>query len=184
MPGNGPLPQRTRRRTNAPTIPTTNLPARGRQGPTPRPPSWATLGKAGRAYWKWAWSTPQAAAWGVGQGFEPAVARRAMLEDDLVALDAGAGVRELLDELGLGEIERDAVKVLVESLLRMATGRTTLVSKMLDLDDRLGLTPKARAALRWEVIDDAPAERAPAPSSPPAGVTELDDRRRRLIGAG
>src|SRR5689334_13677132 len=77
----GPLPNPERRRRNAPTIPTTKLPAGGRPGRAPKPPGWLELDRAGKAWWAWAWKTPQAAAWSVGD--EPMVARRAALEDEL-----------------------------------------------------------------------------------------------------
>ena len=81
----GPLPDAHHSRRNAPTIPTTNLPAGGRAGPAPRIPKGTALGAAGRAWWRWAWSTPQAAAWDAGS-FQ-VVLRRARLEDAVVLLE-------------------------------------------------------------------------------------------------
>ena len=106
MAGRGPLPSPNARRTNAPTIPTTNLPASGRKGRAPALPSWVKLGAAGKAFWAWAWKTPQACAWGVGVGQEPVVARRAALEDILARsedapLPLMKEMRELDDRLGL-----------------------------------------------------------------------------------
>jgi hypothetical protein len=49
----GPLPDPNAIRRNKPTIPTTDLPADGRQGPAPEPPAWAGNAKAvkqARAY--------------------------------------------------------------------------------------------------------------------------------------
>src|SRR4051812_30418000 len=86
----GPVPQPTRRRTNAPTIPTTNLPPAGRSGPVPKLPAWVTLEAAGSAWWAWAWKSPQAAAW--NKGHEPVVARRAALEDDLATVGEVEGL--------------------------------------------------------------------------------------------
>ena len=51
----GPLPTDDKRRRNAPTIPTTKLPAAGRKGRVPKVPPAYTLGDAGAAWWKWAW---------------------------------------------------------------------------------------------------------------------------------
>lgn len=101
MPGPLPHPQRVRR--NAPTIPTTNLPAGGRQGAAPKPPKWMQLDAAARAWWAWAWSTPQAAGW--SEGDLVTLARRARLEDVLCDDPANMAVsreaRELDDRFGL-----------------------------------------------------------------------------------
>ena len=79
----GPLPKPGARRRNAPTIPTTSLKADGRGVPAPDSPY--ALGEAGAAWWEWAWALPQACAWDDGALY--AVARRAQLEDDMVALE-------------------------------------------------------------------------------------------------
>lgn len=98
----GPLPNPDRRRRNAPTIPTTELPAGGYRGTMPSSPY--RLGVRGRAWWKWAWRTPQAAAWGESARY--VVARRALLEDllkdEVLAPEkALREMRELDDRLGL-----------------------------------------------------------------------------------
>jgi hypothetical protein len=77
----GPLPDPNAIRRNAPTIPTTDLPASGRTTPAPDVPSWITLGEAGLAWWEWAWHTPQACGW--SDGNLVTVAHRASLEDVL-----------------------------------------------------------------------------------------------------
>lgn len=146
----GPLPQATRRRTNAATIPTTHLPASGRKGRAPGVPPFVTLGKAGRAWWAWAWRTPQACAWAVGM--ESVAARRASLEDDLAALASVDG----LDFSDLGE-RADEVRATVARVASLATGRLAILREVRELDDRLGLTPKAMAALRWSIVAEAPA---------------------------
>src|SRR5437868_7094406 len=139
----GPLPQPTRRRRNAPTIPTTQLPLAGRPGAAPPVPEWCPLGKAGRSWWRWAWSTPQAAAWGTGVGMEGVVARRAALEDSLAASEDVQG----LDLDGLDAARAQEVRMVVGQLASLVTGRMTLVREMRELDDRLGLTPKGMAQL-------------------------------------
>lgn len=172
----GPLPSENRRRRNAPTVPTTKLPVTGREGPTPRPPSWLKLGRCGRAWWKWAWSTPQACAW--APGHEAMIARRASLEDDLAAI----GTVHSLDALELLEGEDGkAVKELVQRLAALASGRLAICREMRELDDRLGLTPKGMAALRWTVVEDGSVTQAAA--APPDGVADLTQRRRRLTDA-
>lgn len=75
----GPVPAKSRRRRNEPTFPTTRLPVSGYRGPIPTVPKSVKLGDAGKAWWRWAWRTPQAAAWNAGHLFN--VARRAQLED-------------------------------------------------------------------------------------------------------
>lgn len=139
----GPLPDPNRRRRNAPTIPTTELPAGGRKGRKPKPPARLDLGDAALEWWRWAWSTPQAAAWD-GGGFEEFLARRAALEDDLAALDT---VAERIDS------DDDYLLELVRRLGALAGGRLALLREMRELDDRLGLTPKGMAALRWRVVE-------------------------------
>jgi hypothetical protein len=144
----GPLPEPNARRTNAPTIPTTNLPPGGRPGRAPALPPTAKLGKAGRAWWRWAWKTPQAAAW--ASGHEGVVARRASLEDDLASLEAVRGV-DFEDFVGEKAPE---VRQAVQRVAALATGRLQICKEMRELDDRLGLTPKAMAQLRWSIKGD------------------------------
>lgn len=174
----GPLPDPNRRRRNAPTIPTTNLSAAGRTEPAPAVPSWCELGAAGEAWWAWAWATPQALAWGTNVGMESWVARRASLEDDLAALHAVEGID--FAELGADQPDREFRQV-VQRVAAMATGRLSILKEMREMDDRLGLTPKGFAALRWTIV---PAADEAKPSKPDAAnVTKMSDRRKRVAGA-
>lgn len=152
----GPAPQATRRRTNAPTIPTTNLPVGGREGPPPKLPPGVKLGKVGKAFWRWVWNTPQAAAW--SPGHEAAVARRASLEDDLAALDTVTSLD--LAEMLMAAVEDD-LKALIQQLAGLATGRKGILQQIDALDDRLGLNPKAMVNLRWTIKGDAEAGAEP-----------------------
>lgn len=92
-------------RTNVHDVPTLRLPAAGRTGRTPLPPAWLVLGPAGRAWWRFAWRSPQATVW--LDSFAPAVARRALLEDMLVDADVKSRLtvmreaNQLEDRLGL-----------------------------------------------------------------------------------
>lgn len=144
----GPLPKAAgqRRRRNAPTIPTSKLPAGGRVGAAPRSPY--PLAKAGAAWWKWAWHTPQAAAWSAGDLY--VVARRASFEDDLEALRTieGLDLVDVLDDSGR------VVRAAVQRVAALATGKLQITKEMREIDDRLGLTPKSMAALRWEIAPD------------------------------
>lgn len=175
----GPLPAENKRRRNTPTVPTTKLPVGGRTAPTPRPPTWAKLGKVGKAWWRWAWSTPQACAW--APGHEVMVARRASLEDDLAAIGTVNSLElwEILDAQAEGANE---IKALLQRLASLASGRLAICREMRELDDRLGLTPKSMAALRWTIVDDGATTQA-ADAVPPEGVADLTSRRRRLTDA-
>lgn len=156
----GPLPSENARRRNSPTIPTTNLPVSGRKGRPPKPPEAYALGKAGAAWWKWAWTLPQAMAWDAGAFYS--IARRAQLEDDLAILDTFDPF-DLAELLGLEE--NDALRHLgwvIGRLKGMAGGRVTVLREMRELDNKLGLNPAAMAALRWKIVDDkAPTAAAP-----------------------
>lgn len=176
----GPLPNPKRRRRNAPTIPTTQLPVSGRQGPAPAVPSWIKLEKSGRAWWAWAWSTPQAVAWGDSVGQEPIVARRAQLEDDLDALEQIKGLD--LDWLDQEDYESAKALRIVKNVARLAIGRLQVLAAMKDLDNQLGLTPQAMARLRWTIVAD-PVEDADVPVSTPAASDELAEKRRRILDA-
>lgn len=150
----GPLPKPDRRRRNQPTIPTTKLPASGRAGSMPSAPK--TLGPDGKAWWRWAWKTPQAAGWSTGD--RAVIARRARLEDDLAVLeDLDFGPPPIdRDEL---EAWLEGITFAVQTLRRLAGGGLAVAKEMRELDDRLGLTPKGRLALRWEIVkDEEPAE--------------------------
>lgn len=145
----GPLPNSKARRRNAPTIPTTELPAGGRVGRSPNPPKRIELGDAGKEWWSWAWHTPQAAAWD-GGGFDEVIARRAVIEDDLAALAAV----ESLDALqAIAADESGELRQLVGALAGLVTGKLSLMREARELDDRLGLSPKALAALRWQIVE-------------------------------
>ncbi len=157
MAGVLPKPAATRRRRNAPTIPTTNLPAGGFTGRSPRCPY--TLGDAGKGWWKWAWRTPSAAAWGPGDTF--AIARRATLEDDLAALP--------LPPINSAE-DLDLFKAI-------STARTRTQRLAGDLDKRLGLDPKAIPELRWSLVEDEPK-----PDDKP-GLTAVPDAWRTAASA-
>lgn len=168
----GPLPNPNRRRRNAPTIATKNLPAKGRKGRLPKPPY--ELGDAGLAWWKWAWRTPQSTQW--DQGALYAAARRAQFEDDIEALASveSLDVSELLDDDGT------RLKALIMRLKRLAGGYVTVAREMRELDKRLGLDPKALEELRWHIAAEDDDEAAPAPQDTPAAVNPPAPRTRPL----
>lgn len=173
----GPLPDPNRRRRNAPTVPTTSLKAEGRTEPAPDIPDWCPLGDAGRAFWVWAWATPQALAWGTEVGMEAWVARRSSLEDDLAALHAVEGLD--FTELGPDQADRE-FRMVVQRIAAMATGRLQILKEMREMDDRLGLTPKGMAQLRWQIV--ATPEQATTTEAS-GNVTSMTDRRKRVSDA-
>lgn len=184
MAGRGPLPQpaEKRRRTNKPAIPTRSLPSAGFGGPYPRLPKGVQLGEAGMIWWRWAWRTPQAAAWDAGT--HRALARRASLEDDDAALRRVdgldlAGVLDLVHEGEAADAIRD-LTWLVQTLARLAGGRLAIAQKMLDLDRQFGLTTRSFHDLRFEIV----AEDAPKAAPAPAGDIPSGPRRLRAVDQG
>jgi hypothetical protein len=166
----GPLPNPNARRRNAPTIPTTALPAGGRKGRAPKVPAGYELHTEGMAWWRWAWSLPQAVAWDTGAHY--ALARRAQLEDVQAALqlDDTLDLRDLLAGADKEAIRN--VEFALSTLKRAATGGLSVAKEMRELDRRFGLDPKAMAELRWTIVAEEPAER-PAP-----------ERKRHLRAVG
>lgn len=152
----GPLPSPGARRRNAPTIPGTDLPVEGRKGRIPVCPY--DLAAAGAAWWRWAWRTPQSTRWDAGSLY--LVARRAQLEDDVAALGFGEDLVELSDLLaGVADVEAvQRVEWALTVLKRNASGSLAIRKEMRELDNRLGLNPKAMADLRWKVAAVAEAE--------------------------
>lgn len=142
----GPLPKEEKRRRNAPTIPTSVLPAGGRTAAAPGVPVGYEFGSEGSAWWDWAWKTPQAAAWNDGDAY--VVARRASLEDDLATIERVEGLD--LFEAAEADTAKE-LRSLVSRISSLATGRVALMRECRELDDRLGLTPKGMRALRLTI---------------------------------
>jgi len=137
MAGRGPLPDPNRRRTNAPTIPTTVLPAGGFDGPIPDPP--VELGIRGAMWWVWAWRTPQAAAWSSGDVYT--LARRAGIEDIYAVEPSKAWaseMRELDDRFGLTAKGMAALRwTIVEADVPVETVDDPKVSSLKDRRNQL-----------------------------------------------
>jgi hypothetical protein len=145
----------------------------------PAPPDLYEFGPRGSDWWGWAWLTPQACAWDDGALF--VVARRAQLEDDLHALE---NVEIDLDFL-IGEEPGEAARnlqAMIQRIKSLAGGRLAVTREMRELDDRLGLTPKGLAALRWTIVDAAPAK--PASGSPKDDLEEQRRKRNEAAAAG
>lgn len=182
MAGRRPSPDA--RRTNAATIPTTSLPASGRKWKSHLPRCPYELEAAGAEWWAWAWRTPQACAWSSGDTF--VVARRARLEDRIVDLESVADFD--LRDFGLeGEERLDEVNRRLRSMLAllksMAGGRSAIEREMRELDDRLGLTPKGMATLRWTIVEDAPAAAAPGEGDGASSASPFAGRRAELLAS-
>lgn len=173
----GPLPDPNAQRRNTPTIPTTSLPAAGRTDPAPRCP--LDLGVSGSAWWVWAWSTPQAAGWSDGDAYF--VAHRAALEDDVEAMEShDFDVAELL---GAEESEVSRrVNDIFRRMKALAAGKVSLTKTMTDMDDRLGLTPKGMAALRWKIVAEEEGKGTGSTGRPVRLVPPIpgDDPRQML----
>jgi len=166
----GPAPEPNKRRRNAPTIPTTELPAAGRKGRPPKVPGSYNLQKAGREWWKWAWSTPQAMAWDRGAHY--VIARRASLEDDLKTLD-NCDLGELLLSVEEDEIA-ERISEAVGVLQRLAGGRITVIKEMRELDKVLGLNPKSMVELRWKIVEEPGGTEA----KPATAASKKSNKRR------
>jgi hypothetical protein len=132
------------------------------------------LADAGARWWAWAWRTPQATKWDAGALYF--VARRAVLEDHAAALDF-ADELDWSDLFSVGDDEaRQRVEWALSLLKRSATGELALMKEMRELDNRLGLNPKAMADLRWSV------EAADAPAAARRQSAEV--RRLRAVDSG
>lgn len=171
MPGPLPKPDGQRRRRNAPTIPTSALPAAGCELDAPDPPEWVTLGPSGRAWWEWAWHTPQAAGWSAEAHLD-AVAHRASLEDDIAAIESE----------DLAGVSDERLRELVTTLKGLVTGKSTVLSRMKDYDDRLGLTPKSMAQLRWTIVESKGEEKRQGTDGD-GNVVAIDSRWQRQTGS-
>jgi hypothetical protein len=175
----GPAPQKKKRRTNTDAIPTTQLPAKGRKGRPPKVPEAYNLRKAGAAWWRWAWGTPQAAGWDPGALY--VLARRAQLEDDLALQDSPFESTDFADLLGRDEDEvTRELEFVVGRLASMAGGRNPILKEMRELDKVLGLTPKAMVDLRWEIVSDEDAKPETASPLPTTADKKTADRKARL----
>jgi hypothetical protein len=164
----GPLPDPNARRRNK-RKPGTPLPLDGPIDPAPKCPY--DLGKPGKKWWKWAWKLPQATAWDDGAIYF--VARRAQLEDDLAALDFD-DYAELVDLLNGADDEAvRRVEWALSTLKKAAGGKRAIEKEMREMDNKLGLNPKAFADLRWTL--EVPDEEEPKAGKAGSGgsVTRL-----------
>lgn len=177
----GPLPKPNSRRRNKPTIEQAELTPR--EGPAPEIPEAYPLGLAGLAFWAWAWALPQASKWDDGSLYF--VARRAALEDDLQALDEADRLSDALDDMVAELVAEDdpmqfktrllQLTLTMKKLKALAGGRVGVMKEMRELDNRLGLNPKALGDLRW-VISENPTGAASSEAFDPMKATAKELR--------
>lgn len=178
----GPAPNPNSRRRNKPTIVGTELPAEGRTGRVPAVPEPYKLGGAGRAFWKWAWKLPQATQWDEGARYF--AVRRAQLEDDLAAMELvdHVDLEEMLgtdvDDIGERKKAIARLEFTLGALKRSAAGEVAVMKEMRELDNRLGLNPKALIDLRWTIGEKKPTVKKAAATR--GKVARMDDYRDRL----
>lgn len=147
----GPAPNPDARRRNA-RVGTTKLPAAGRSGPAPDWPVGYHPSPMATAVWSDLWATPQAAAW-ESLGWTRIVARY------VVAVVAS--------ERDLDDIDDPKVYA------AMLGAQSKLLPELRQLEDRLGLNPKAMRALMWEISKDELAEVRAAATPAPAPRRKL-----------
>lgn len=117
------------------------------------------MGESGAAWWAWAWALPQATAWDAGSLY--VVARRATLEDDLEVLE---NVGDLADVVGVDDDEGlRQLEWMFGRLKGIVSGRNGVMKEMRELDNRLGLNPKAMVDLRWSIASDGEVVEMPKP---------------------
>jgi hypothetical protein len=124
---------------------------------------------------------PQAAAWDDGAIYF--VARRAQLEDDLAAIEEPDDLIERIHDSVIRILEsKDPLDVperltylglLVAKLKSLGGGKLAITKEMREMDNKLGLNPKALADLRWTL--EVPDEDEPKSRKASAGgsVTRL-----------
>lgn len=127
MPGPLPKSEDERRRRNAPTIPTTNLPVSGYRGPIPEPT--VPLGELAEKLYSKAWRTPEAASW--HESDADLVAEWAALKA-LVATKLRDG--EEPSGSILGQIQSREDRLLMSTLAR-AKARARIVDDPPELDE-------------------------------------------------
>jgi hypothetical protein len=129
-------PPGQRRRRNAGQSQWEELPAAGRKGPAPKPRTDRELGPVALRYWKELWKSPMAVAF-IDADIQP-LTRLAVLVDDRARAESADGLLGIVESCEGGE-----VKVIV--------GQFSGDAEIRQLEDRYGVSPKARRALQWEI---------------------------------
>ena len=117
----------TAQRRNAPTIPTTDVPVTGYEGPVPEPT--VELGELARKFYDRAWASPPAAAW---------------LPDEADVVAEWAGLKAVVaQQLRSGEAPQSALLAQIKaredalylSPMARARGRVRLIEPVPEVDD-------------------------------------------------
>ena len=90
---------------------------------------------------------------------------------------------DLSDFLGFDRDEMvKQIEFMMRTLKALAGGRLAVAREMRELDDRLGLTPKGLAALRWKIVpDDAATPVATGPARGKAPAKRGSGRRLKAV---
>jgi hypothetical protein len=129
-------PPGQRRRRNAGQSQWQELPAEGRKGEIPKPWTGRQLGDVATRYWETLWSSPMAVTF-IDADIQP-LTRLAVLVDDRDRSESGAGLIEIVEGNYAGEVE-------------VVVGKFAGDAEIRQLEDRYGVSPKARRALQWEI---------------------------------
>lgn len=131
-----PKPPGQRRRRNAGQSQWQELPAEGRKGEVPEPRTDRRLGSVAKRYWDELWSSPMAVTF-IDADIQP-LTRLVVLVDDRARAETGEGLLEIVE----GNFDGD---------VRVIVGQFSGDGEIRQLEDRYGISPKARRALQWEI---------------------------------
>lgn len=153
----GPLPSNSPKRKTRPTdVPWIDLPRSGNPNPIPVVPRGLDLGNHGLYRWYRLWRTPESTQW--GDADRDLVMRLCQLED--------AWQRSVETH---GEVVHPPKGKSGRSYQRQLDLR--IAPEMRQLEEKLGLTAKAKKELRWRIVDDSPVE--------PTKIEDAPSARRR-----
>lgn len=148
MPGPAPSSKPDRKKRPG-DIPWTELPPEGRAGPPPAAPYGFELEHAGATKWIRLWQTPEASQWGAAE--KEMVARLCQLHDEWVHLREPVYDHDMWDVLEQMGFSPATCKMVMRKLNANQAKLPTLAAEMRMIEERLGLTAKARKELRWRI---------------------------------
>lgn len=158
----GPLPSDSPKRKTRPNdIPWIELPPNGRSGPPPSVPHGFSLEGPGSTKWIRLWQTPEASQWGAAE--REMVARLCQLHDEWCHLKSPVYDHAMYDVLEQMGFSATTCKQVMRKLNANQAKLPTLAAEMRMIEERLGLTAKARKELRWRITE---AELVPEKAKP------------------